>query len=71
MLKMDRENIDKRDYIASLSTRQLLRLWRFGHSNNELLQGENSDFMAKELSGRRQSKPEEFIAISKELGWRG
>ena len=58
-------NKEQKIYIDNMSHYAICSLWRFGNSENELLQGECGQYLSKRLKDLGGFTSE----ISKELGW--
>jgi len=56
--------------IDEMTYTEMLRVWRFADSENELIQGEIGRYFAKKITEKRKEVGEAgHVAASKEIGW--
>ena len=53
--------------LDKLSYKQLLIGWRYSDAGNELFQGQSGEYWYKRM---KEIKPENHVAISKQVGWK-
>jgi hypothetical protein len=60
-----------RDKIDKMSPHELLSAWRFAPSDSVLLQGEiGKHFSKRFFEMRDELSPEDWTALSKQVGWK-
>jgi hypothetical protein len=61
---------DQKKYIDNMTYTEMLSLWRFGKSENPLVQGECGKYLGERMSREKtRIGSEEHTRVSKEIGW--
>ncbi len=68
---MDREDINRMKYsIDNMDFREMFLMWRHEPIGSRWFIGEVGEYFAQQFDRRRELlAPEEFVAISKAIGW--
>lgn len=59
-----------KEFIDSLSIKDLLSNWRFAHSNNLWFQGETGQYWSDRMAELRNKDNDAYVQASKDIGWR-